>query len=716
MSRPAADFKTCATPPSTSTASAAADTEPDAEPRSAFASASTSIQKPPLARLSSVSPHLSPSSPLLLESLTRSTLPSATLTASHASWVDLSRPTVPASSSPPPPPPPPRFSLTASAESSPTPPAKDVKFANERPTLRFRQRSASVGSLQALIERDRSIATAPRRKSSHVERPTAFDESAEAAGAEEQSPSSSRQGDSELSQLSWGKWWPFAVVDSAKDGSAAAHPPDKNGSADPAESFLALFAGKKAVQDVRSHHLAREEQDRLEAELLNARLDELDLSAGSLALEADEVSRDIAAPGTRDKALPPTPTAAAGKGSSSFLPAMPSLPSLPPLFASSSSAKDAHSPSSSAQSSSKAGHADGSSLLSSFAASNPFTSSPSSFFPSIGSSRSPPRTSARLFSTGRAAAKEQDDSPETKASEAKKMVDPQDRETIKEEEQVDLDTFTLLKDKYRTPKLPIVFCHGLFGFDYIGPVAVKPLRFSYWIGVEEALQAMGVQTLIGRVPASASIEERAKVLCQMIGDKFPGQDVNLIGHSMGGLDGRFLISHLKPTNFRVRSLTTISTPHRGSSFADYLLEDIVGVERVPALMGAMKALGVPGGGKAFDDLTTTKMARFNEETPDDPNVRYFSYGAYFEPSWSNAFRIPWGVVYEREGANDGLVSVDSAKWGEYRATLENVNHLDLVGWIGKFRYSYAAWSGNDIKFRPVSFYCALAEQLADEGL
>lgn len=43
---------------------------------------------------------------------------------------------------------------------------------------------------------------------------------------------------------------------------------------------------------------------------------------------------------------------------------------------------------------------------------------------------------------------------------------------------------------------------------------------------------MGVQTLIGRVPASASIEERAKVLCQMIGEKFPGQDVNLIGHSM----------------------------------------------------------------------------------------------------------------------------------------------------------------------------------------
>lgn len=31
------------------------------------------------------------------------------------------------------------------------------------------------------------------------------------------------------------------------------------------------------------------------------------------------------------------------------------------------------------------------------------------------------------------------------------------------------------------------------------------------------------------------------------------------------------------------------------------------------------------------------------------------------------------------GANDGLVSVDSAKWGDYRATLENVNHLGESG-------------------------------------
>lgn len=458
MSRSAADSANPSrASPNTTPGSIETDAEADAQ--SAFASSSTPIAKPPLARLSSVSPHLSPSSPLLLESLTRSTLPSATLTASHASWVDLSRPTGPATSPP--------KSLLASTSASPTSPnslGKDVKQSSERPTLQFRKRSASVGSLKALIERDRSgsagteaAAAAPRRRSSQLERPSAL--------VEEDSPSSSpKKGGPDVSQLSWGKWWPFAVVDPADaESQSPPPPPTKN---DSTESFLSLFAGKKAVQEAQSHHLAREEQDRLEAELLNASLEELDISAGSFALEADEVSREISAADARGKPLPRTPAAGeTGKSSSSFLPAMPSLPN---LFAS-SGPRDTSAPapssdrSSPSQSSSKAANGDGPSLLSSFAVPNPFTSSPAAFFPSIGSSKSSPRNSARPFSTSRAASKQKADGPDTKASEAKKMVDPEDRETIKEEEQVDLETFTLLKDKYRTPKLPIVFCHGLFG-------------------------------------------------------------------------------------------------------------------------------------------------------------------------------------------------------------------------------------------------------------
>lgn len=69
------------------------------------------------------------------------------------------------------------------------------------------------------------------------------------------------------------------------------------------------------------------------------------------------------------------------------------------------------------------------------------------------------------------------------------------------------------------------------------------------------------------------------------------------------------------------------------------------------------------------------MERFNMETPNSPDVLYLSYGAQFNPSWSNVYRHSWGIIMDREGENDGLVSVESSKWGEYQATLQNVNHL-----------------------------------------
>ena len=46
------------------------------------------------------------------------------------------------------------------------------------------------------------------------------------------------------------------------------------------------------------------------------------------------------------------------------------------------------------------------------------------------------------------------------------------------------------------------------------------------------LESNGVEVLIGRVPATASIADRAAALEELISEKFPGRDVNLIGHSM----------------------------------------------------------------------------------------------------------------------------------------------------------------------------------------
>jgi len=84
-------------------------------------------------------------------------------------------------------------------------------------------------------------------------------------------------------------------------------------------------------------------------------------------------------------------------------------------------------------------------------------------------------------------------------------------------------------------------------------------------------------------------------------------------------------------NFSVLSVTTVATPHRGSTFADYFLET-VGQARLPQVLSLLDMLPNGGGdGKAFEFLTTENMKKFNESTPDVKDVQYFSYGAEYDP-------------------------------------------------------------------------------------
>jgi triacylglycerol esterase/lipase EstA (alpha/beta hydrolase family) len=62
------------------------------------------------------------------------------------------------------------------------------------------------------------------------------------------------------------------------------------------------------------------------------------------------------------------------------------------------------------------------------------------------------------------------------------------------------------------------------------------------------------------------------------GPHHESSDASPLYAQQGGLDGRYLISKLKPRSFKVVSLTTIATPHRGSPFADYFIDNIIGRE------------------------------------------------------------------------------------------------------------------------------------------
>jgi triacylglycerol lipase len=89
---------------------------------------------------------------------------------------------------------------------------------------------------------------------------------------------------------------------------------------------------------------------------------------------------------------------------------------------------------------------------------------------------------------------------------------------------------------------------------------------------------------------------------------------------------------------------------------------------------------------AYANLTTRYLTKiFNPRTPDDPRVRYFSVAGRTGPL--NIWHPLWLPKVVSDGAggregNDGLVSVESARWGEFLGTLEGADHWALRGASG----------------------------------
>lgn len=85
---------------------------------------------------------------------------------------------------------------------------------------------------------------------------------------------------------------------------------------------------------------------------------------------------------------------------------------------------------------------------------------------------------------------------------------------------------------YIPPRAPIVLCHGLYGFDKIGPDALPLLQIQYWGGIENALAKLGANVIVTKVPSTGSIWDRAQTLHSILKSILDGQDVNFVAHSM----------------------------------------------------------------------------------------------------------------------------------------------------------------------------------------
>jgi len=240
-------------------------------------------------------------------------------------------------------------------------------------------------------------------------------------------------------------------------------------------------------------------------------------------------------------------------------------------------------------------------------------------------------------------------------------------------EKIELDEFP--QPEYIRIQHPVIMCHGYGSVASI--LKPTPLQDACML-----LRSHGILAFAPNVVPYASIEDRAKDWTRhvrRIMETTKSDRVNIIAHSMGGLDLRFAVSRLG-LDQAVASLTTIATPHRGSSLAELglatptslrdMLSEVfnwLGTNLYPSMTSDVKA--------ALEDLTRNHVVNtFNPSVPDIKGVEYFSWSAGVGKGTKesiNSMLIPLNrYIFDKEGVNDGFVSSESAVWG---------NHLGQIG-------------------------------------
>jgi triacylglycerol lipase len=229
---------------------------------------------------------------------------------------------------------------------------------------------------------------------------------------------------------------------------------------------------------------------------------------------------------------------------------------------------------------------------------------------------------------------------------------------------------------------PILFVHGMGFRDH--------RHLCYWGRIPKTLEQMGCTVFFGNQDSNADIETNGCYIAQRIDQiikETGAEKVNIIAHSKGGLDSRYAISILGAGD-KVASLTTISTPHHGSKTVDKLIK----IPKFLLKFGCFfvdcwfRILGdkKPNTYSAIHSLTTSAASEFNARVCDFEEVYYQSYAFVMKKPTSDIFLMLTNVVVDKiEGENDGLLTPDAVKWGDFKGVFKGVgrrgiSHCDEV--------------------------------------
>ena len=218
------------------------------------------------------------------------------------------------------------------------------------------------------------------------------------------------------------------------------------------------------------------------------------------------------------------------------------------------------------------------------------------------------------------------------------------------------------------------------------------------------------------------------------------EKVNLVCYAVGGIDCRFLASPKglfagdKATYAKVRakiaSVTTISTPHRGTRVADAALAALQSGTANDILSALGESLPKDSAiATTIEGLTVDAMKDFDAKMIDGDGIVYQSFagishvlgkgtdrldacdGIYFaHPDTRDAMNeILWTTAAFAGNPSDGMIPVVSAKHGNFRGCIP-ADHYDVIGQIGH------QTRDPNTGFDDVAFYSWVASDLAEQGL
>jgi triacylglycerol lipase len=279
---------------------------------------------------------------------------------------------------------------------------------------------------------------------------------------------------------------------------------------------------------------------------------------------------------------------------------------------------------------------------------------------------------------------------------------------------------------YTKTKYPIVLAHGLLGFrNLLGVV-------DYFFGIENGLASDGARVFVTQVTAVESSEARGEQLLaqvQTILAVTGASKVNLIGHSQGGIDVRY-VAAVRPD--LVASVTTVGSPHKGADLADLLadlppsLQNVLGdlLALVGGLIDVLSAHpSQQDAAAALGTLSSAGTAAFNAKYPaglptsacgagaaSANGVRFWSWSGTGVSTnlldLSDPLLAVSSLVYGE--ANDGLVGRCSSHFGTVLKDNYFHNHLDEV--------NQALGLTSPFEANPVAVFRSHANRLKNAGL